>query len=700
MQSENQNNNHKEILEKARERFKLAIDAEQEIRELAEEDLRFSAGEQWPDDIKTSRQLDNRPCLTINRLPQFIHQITNDQRQNRPSIKVSPVDDKADIETAKIYQGLIRHIEYSSDADIAYDTAFDSAVRASFGYFRIVTEYCDPFSFDQEIKIKRIKNRFAAVLDPNYQQPDGSDANWGFVFEDVNKDDYKDQHPDTELAQSDDWDSLGALTDGWVNKNTCRIAEYFYKVYEKISIVHLNTGEVFNKKDLPEVLPPEVKIIDERTSMVPVVKWCKINGYEIIEETDWPGKWIPIIPVLGEELDINGKRVLEGVVRHAKDSQRMYNYWATSETETIALAPRAPYVGFAGQFKGFEQKWKTANTRNHAYLEVNVDDGNGKVFPSLPTRNVFEPPVQAITQARMLASDDLKSTTGIYDAALGAKSNENSGIAIQRRNVQAQTSNFHFIDNLNKSIRHGGRIIVDLIPHIYDTARAIRILGDDDKEEIIRINDEFERKGERVKYDLGVGKYDVTVSTGPSYQTKRQESAAAMLELSTKVPQMMNVAPDLVVKSLDIPDADPLAERLKKTLPPGLADDDENKKPLPPQVTAQMQQMNQMIEALTQQLNEANDKIQNKTIELESKERIEMAKIQANSQIELAKIDSKEGQALLKAEIAEIQHRLELLHYNQPIENEPSVGAAGAVQMDEMNQPPTGGIPPGQSMGV
>lgn len=403
-------------------------------------------------------------------------------------------------------------------------------------------------------------------------------------------------------------------------------------------------------------------------------------------------------------IDIEGKRVLEGIVRHAKDPQRMYNFWATSETETIALAPKAPWIGAEGQFEGHKAKWNTANTKNHPYLEYKPISLTGQLMPP-PQRLVFEPAVQAISHARMLASEDLKATTGVYDAALGNRSNENSGIAIQRRANQAQTSNFHFIDNLSKSIRHAGRILVDVIPKYYDGARAIRILGEDDKEEVIRINQEFERKGELVNYSFSVGKYDVAVSTGPSYQTKRQESAAALLELSTKVPQLMNVAPDVLIKALDIPDADVLAERMKKTLPPGLADDDENKKPIPPQVQAQMQQMNQMLEALTQQLNEANEKIQNKTLELESKERIEFAKMDVDMKKELAKLDADASKVLFMQEIGQINRRLDMLKINEPIEeeNQMELGAPGAAVPNEMNpeQQPTGGPSPGeQPMGV
>jgi hypothetical protein len=393
--------NDEDILKTAKSRFQLAVEAESEIRPLALDDLKFSAGEQWPEDVKQSRELDRRPCLTINRLPQSIHQLTNDQRQNRPSIKVSPIDDKADIDTAKIYQGIIRHIEYSSDADTAYDKAFESAVRGGFGYFRIVTEYCDPMSFNQDIKIKQIRNPFTVYLDPNYQKPDGSDANWGFIVEDIPHDEYKAQYPKSKLASMEDWQSVGDQQAYWASSTTYRIAEYFYKEVTETKLLLLSDKSVITEKEMKDELasgmwPEGLTVVAERMSMLPSIKWCKLNGVEVLEKTDWLGRWIPIIPVLGEELDIDGKRILSGITRHAKDPQRMYNYWASAETETIALAPRAPFIGVEGQFEGHEAEWRTANVRNHAFLQYKPKSLGGVLAPP-PQRNAYEPPVQAIT---------------------------------------------------------------------------------------------------------------------------------------------------------------------------------------------------------------------------------------------------------------------------------------------------------------
>ena len=478
----------------------------------------------------------------------------------------------------------------------------------------------------------------------------------------------------------------------------------FYKDYKSVDLVLLSNGEVIEKSKLPEVLPLNINIVKERSSIIPVIKWCKINGMEIIEQTDWPGRWIPIIPVYGDELDINGERILEGVVRHAKDSQRMYNYWASTETETISLAPKAPWIAAEGQIpKEYEAQWKSANRKNHAYLTYKPTSLAGQPVGA-PQRNIFEPPVQAITNARMQAADDLKSTTGIYDSALGAQSREVSGIAIRGRQAQSQTSNFHFIDNLTRSLRHAGRIIIDLIPKVYDTARVSRVIGEEGEQEIVKINQIFESNGQEKLINFSIGKYDVAVETGPSFATKRQEALASMLDLTRAYPQIAQAAGDLMVKNMDWPGATEISERLKKMLPPGIAEDSKDKKTVPPEIQNQISQMNQMIEQLTSKLNESNEKIQNKTLELESKERIEFAKIEADIKKEMAKLQGQAAILTFKEELASISNRLNLIGIHEPIENEKNEYEESgneddaAIFQQDKQQMLTGSNIPGQSM--
>ncbi len=662
-----------EFLNVARARWTMASDEEAENRKKALDDLKFRAGEQWEVNIKSDRDLDKRPCLTINQLPQFIRQVTNEQRQNRAAVNVSPTGDGATKDTAMVFQGMIRHIEYDSDADIAYDTAGQSAVTSGLGYLRIVTEFEDVKSFNQVIKFKRVRNPFTVYMDPSSQSPDGSDSNWCFVAADYTKDEYKQEFPKSKMSQIVDWESVGDQLPGWCAKDGCRVMEYFYKETVQKTLMLLTDGSSGYVEDLPEgQTPPPNAIKMRRTVSVPQVKWCKMNGIEVLEETDWPGIWIPIVPVLGDELDVNGKRVLEGIVRHAKDPARMYNYWVSAETEMIALAPKAPFIGVAGQFEGYEEKWTQANRKNLAYLEYNPKTVAGNLAPP-PQRNQYEPPIQAINHARMASRDDLKATTGIYASSLGEQGNEQTGRAILARQHQGQISNFHYIDNMTRAIRHVGRILVDLIPKIYDTKRIVRIIAPDGGQKMVEINGQAGQappgqtpvngtdpitKVERI-YALGVGKYDVVVEAGPSYHTKREEALASMLQLSQNYPKLMEVAGDIVVGNMDWEGALEISERLKKTLPPGYAKDEQGGEEMPPEAIKKIQDMQLMIETQTKALQHALDENKEKEEERESREKIEFAKLRNALLIETMKIDQKDSHVLAQNELKWIDMQLQ-----------------------------------------
>ncbi len=723
-----------EILKVARERLKVSEEAYSEIRAKALEDLEFRSGKQWPDSIEQERSRTGRPCLVINRLPQLVQQVTNNQRQNRPSIKVHPVGDGADEDTAKLIQGHIRHIEVHSNADVAYDTATDGQVTSGLGYFRLATGYAAADSFDQEIFIKRIRDPFAVSFDPFSQEPDGSDANWAFFGEYVSKDDYKAQWPNAKAMDDLAWELLGANRPQWMRDGTVRVTEYFYKDLTDVLIHLLSTGETVHDDELQERLQAaaqaglECHVERSRVAKIPTVRHLKITGVEILEETVFPGQFIPIIPVYGSELLINGKRVLEGIVRHAKDPQRMSNYWKSAETEAIALAPRAPFIVAEGQLEGYEQDWKTANKQNHAYLMFKPTSLNGQPMPP-PQRNAVEPAIQAITMAAQGSSDDIKAVTGVYDSAVGAQSNEVSGVAINSRAGQSQSSNFHFYDNLTRSLKHAGRIIVEILPEIYDTARSARIVGEDGTQKTVRFNDPTfkDESGETRLYSLDSGRYGVTVDTGPSYATKRQEAAASMMEFSRAVPQVAQSCADLIVKNMDWPGADALADRLKKMLPPQLQDDGKNKD-IPPQAQAFMNALQQQNKMLSDHLNETTKIIETKKLDLEHRERVEVLKldvdrdrIRADVEIALAKLGSQSSIALLHEEIAALKHqdiqaaqREKLLGINQPIDTDPDfdptqadggnyagfghVGGSENIGDPEPPKTPTGGPSPGTPM--
>ena len=642
------------LVEQALERFRLASEAEKTIRAKALEDQKFLAGEQWPAEILTERNRKKRPCLTINRLPQFVKQVTNEIRQNRPSIKVSPVDDRADIDTAEVLQGIIRHIEVSSDAEISYDTSGSHAVEFGFGAFRVITEYATDDSFDQEIRIDAIPDPFSVYFDPTARKKDRRDAKFCFVISDVSIEDFKSMYPDADMSAFGDSGVVGDKAPGWYDGKSIRIAEYWHVETETVTIALLADNSIVRA----DQLPPDVQPVRVRKVEKPVVKWCKINAAQVLESGVWPGRYIPIIPVYGDESLIDGERMVHGIVRFALDSQRMYNYWATAETEMIALAPKAPFIGAAGQFEGYEAKWASANVENHAYLEYKpVTVAGSPAGP--PQRQIYEPPVNAITTARMQSADDLKATTGIYDASLGARSNEQSGRAILARQKEGDVANFHYADNLNRAIKHLGRILIDLIPHIYDTPRILRIIGRENDERMVPVNqptgERDEKTGVEKVFDLSVGAYDVTVDVGPSYASKRQEAVEAMLELSRAYPTLMQVAGDLLVKNMDWPGAQEIAERLKKTLPPSIAESDDREGQIPDAARQQMQAMGQQIEQLTQALTEAQEAMRTKRLELESRERI--AEFQGRIELvkTFAQADSRESMALLGHEIAAVE---------------------------------------------
>ena len=613
----------KDVLATARTRLDMAIGFLSDSREDELDDLRFAAGSpdnqlQWPADVLQTRgavqgqTINARPCLTINKLPQHIRQVTNDQRQNRPSGKVIPVDDKADIEVAEVFNGLVRHIEYISDADVAYDTACENQVTYGEGYIRLLTEYCDENTFDQDIKIARVRNSFSVYMDPTIQDPCGADAMWAFVTEDVPIDEYERKWPDA--ARVGTLEQLGvgdANLSQWLNEKTIRIAEYFEVVFEKATLnLYPGNQTAFEgspqDKELKNVYGPPIK---NRRADRRKIKWRKINGYEILEESDWAGQWIPIVRVVGNEYEIEGRLYVSGLVRNAKDAQRMYNYWVSQEAEMLALAPKAPFIGYGGQFEGYEEKWKTANTQNYPYLEVNADatDGQGSPLP-LPQRAMPPMAQTGLIQAKMGASDDIKATTGQYDSSLGQTSNERSGKAILAREKQTDTGTYHYVDNLARAVRHITRQIVDIAPKIYDTARVARIIGEDGEVATAQLNPQQEMPVNKITdpdnpeivikkiYNLGVGKYDVMVTTGPSYMTKRQEALEAMAQILQGNPELWKVAGDLFVKNMDWPGAQEMAKRLAKTIPPQLMDDSDK----PPALQAAEQQLQAMGQELEQ----------------------------------------------------------------------------------------------------
>ena len=602
-----------------RSRFTMAISAYSDSREDELDDLRFMAGSpdnqwQWPADVLATRgsvqgqTINARPCLTINKLPQHVRQVTNEQRQNRPTGKVIPADDKADVAVAEIFDGMVRHIEYISDADVAYDTACDNQVTYGEGYIRLLTEYCREDSFDQDLKIGRIRNSFSVYMDPTIQDPCGSDAKWCFLTEDLTKDEYERMFPDAMPISSMMTQGVGDQSlSQWLTEDTVRIAEYFYFEHKtvKLNLYPDNVTAIDGTPQDKQLKLMFQKPIRSRSVDKKQVKWLKTNGYEVLQEQDWAGKWIPVVRVVGNEWEVDGQLYVSGLVRNAKDAQRMYNYWVSQEAEMLALAPKAPFIGYGGQFEGYENQWKTANTTNWPYLEVNPDvtDGAGSALP-LPQRAAPPLAQTGLIQAKMGAADDIKATTGQYDSSLGAASNERSGKAILAREKQGDTGTYHYVDNLSRAIRYVTRQLVDIIPKIYDTERVARIVGLDGEVGMVKVNpqqpepvksivDQTGAVMEKV-YNLSVGVYDVCVTTGPGYMTKRQEALDAMSMLLQSNPDLWKVAGDLFIKNMDWPGAQEMAARFAKIIDPKVMEGEDQ--------SPEMQHAKQQIEAMTQHM--------------------------------------------------------------------------------------------------
>jgi hypothetical protein len=592
---------YKKVHEEALTRFKRAVDAENDNREAAEDDIEWLLGNQW--DEKTKRARRKRPTLTVNRLNDFKRRTVNEIRKNRPAIKVGAADSEASDEVAAIMGGMIRAIERNSHADIAYDTAVDQAVGNGFGHFRVITEYVDAESFLQEIRIERIANQFSVYTDPECQQPGGEDATWRFVTEMFDADTFEAKHG-FKPASLKEVGAVGDEAELWWDGDRVRVAEYWRIVEKPVTIYLMPDGKVTRgsgdeKKDIEKMAAAGVMPQHSRTTKMPVVECYMMTGEGCFKKQDYKGRFIPIVSVIGEEVIKGDKRVLKSLIRDAKDAQKMLNYWKSTETELLASQPKAPVWLPRGSIDdpSIRKKWDSANTESWPYLEFDVVAGMG------PQRQ--QPPTFP-TAARDGANgsiEDMKAIMGIQDPTLGKQGNEVSGVAIFERKLQGDVSTFHFVDNLARAIRQCGTIIVDLIPHVYDTERIVRVLGEDGKtEQKVKVNGPTIVNGKERTFKFDSGKYDVSVSSGPSFTTQREEAARYQMALMQANPAMGQVIGDVIVKNMEWPQADEMAARIRKSLPPHITGDAPH-----PQVQQQMQQLQQQLQQGKQMLDQLQE---------------------------------------------------------------------------------------------
>lgn len=636
-------------MEQAHERFRFCAESEEYTRSKSLEDWKFRVGDQWPDDIRDTRQQDGRPCLTMNRIPQFTSQVINEQRQQRPAIKVNPVGDGADKETAEIEQGIVRHIEVRSDAEIPRDTAFEQMVIGGRGHYRILTEY-EGDGFEQEIRIAKIDDPFTVFTDPAAVAEGLIDAKFRFIIQDLTPAQYKEEFGQVEMEGLGDWVAQGTQAPLWFPHGFIRIAEYYYIEEEKRTIYQLADGSIADSVPQGKEWTNKREVCDKH------VKWCKINGVKKLAQEDIVGDYIPVVTVLGRQCIVEGRKHEEGLVRWIKDPQRQYNFFQSASTEAIALAPKAPWMIAEGQDEGYEKMYALANTVSFPVMRYKPVSLLGQPLPP-PQRIVAEPPVQAMMLMLRQADADLKNGSGLTDPNLGMSKSDQSGEAVKALQSQGQVSNINWADNLARSIRAEGKVLLGMIPKIYDTPRVMRIIDPDGTNRTVVTHSGPDQQQDAQQlalqqniqkiYDVGVGKYDIAVTVGPSYQTRRQESAASMLELAKVAPQVMQVGGDLIVGNMDFPGADQLAERLKATLPPQVLQGDDPATKLA-QAQAQVTQMGQQLQQATAILHQQHDIIQGKQVENAAK--LDVEKLKAETSITIAEINTKAQQANMRLE--------------------------------------------------
>ena len=657
------------LVECARERFVQALSAESEWRERALDDQKFAHGDQWHPALLQARR--GRQSLVIDRAGTPLRQIVNEGRQNRLGITVSPVGNGATVETANTIKGLVRNIEVQSHGDIAYTTARQNAVTMGRGYVRVLPVYLDDFSFQQELRIFPVRNTFSVYLDPSHTMPDASDINWCLIIERLSRSAYEEQHGKLPV-ESSAWAGTG---DTWISLDEVQVAEYWFREWHPLELVQLDDGTVRPVTRL-EAGDTE-RIVERRTARVPQVWMAKINGYEVLQQTRWQGRYIPLAQLPGEIWDIEGEIDYQGVVRRLKDPQRQYNYWESAKAEMIALAPKSPFIAAAQQIEGYQQFWATANTQPHAYLPYQPVVVGGQLLPP-PQRSSVEPPVQAMVQGSAQAADEIKAITGYYDPALGQVSPDQSGVAIGKRQQATNTASYHFVDNERWCIRHIGRILVDAIPFYYKGERVERIIGDDGRGQQVQLNKPHvdPNTGQEALYDVTVGRYDVAVDAGPSFATKRQEATDKLGMLLSAAPDLMRVFGDDYLEALDVDMSNHMAERMRRTMPPALLQGE----PGAEKYVAAQEQLQQLeqLPQLQQQLQESQRQLQTMNAQVESlsqtNQQLTMAQMnkQREQDIEMKKLEidlEEKRQAhdydMAKLEIEQFKAQTDRLQLNQ-----------------------------------
>lgn len=609
----------KAIWQECADRLKIAIEAETLNRQEGLQDLEFLDGQQWPDDLYNFRKLNKRPSLTINHTQTFCWRVINNLREQRPRIKVHPIA-RSEVEDAKVVAGLIRHIETRSDAGVAYDYGAEFAVTLGWGFWRLVSEWADEKSFEQELRLLPIVNPFTVYMDPSSVMPDGSDQTWCIISEKLKRIEYKRLYPKEEPDQFENLGPGDALEADWQSVEEIRLAEYFRIVERKATLYRLTSGAGIWPEDFErfkdriraaghDLLKDEDGEPVKRPSVRRVIEWYRISGTMVIDKREIPGHWIPVVRCQGNALNLNGQMRRKGMVRDLRDPARMYNYWRTALTEKLALSPKAPWVGAEGQFDGHPE-WEDANQKSYSRLEYKPVTGpDGTTVLPRPERQPGVPLDAGLVESAQSAEHDLLAVAGMpHEPRQDEAGAVVSGVALRRRQALSDISHFQYFDNQTQAIAHTGRILLDLIPHYYSEQRMQRIIGEDGVPSMVVLNQRVlnpqTQALQEVKHDLSVGKFDVVMDTGPGYETKRQEAAESMLDLMrTPLGEVVvKTGPDIVLRNLDFPGADDLANRAMPMTPQGMQKALEGMSDEAKAVATAMQQQLMQAQAQVQQL--------------------------------------------------------------------------------------------------
>lgn len=605
-----------DIVEKARKNYSKAESYWASIYDAAREDLRFISddeGAQWDSKAYENRRRSQKPALQIDQLTQFVNQVSNDIRMNTPSIDVAPHSGGADIETAEIFQGKIRDIEQSSNADDAYDYAVNMAIKSSIGFIRVDHKYKDDESFEQELFVERVVNPFSIILDPSSVAPDGSDAKCAWVLESISEEEFKERYPGFEPISFH-----SSTVDKEISEeNKITICEYFEIEEEPFKLAKLPDGSIIELANGQKIEGAKI-----RESVRKTVRRYHLSGKEILKETTFPGKYIPIIPVYGEEAWRDGKRYIHSLIRKAKDPQRRYNFWASTEAELLMKSPKATIIAVGGTTEAYAADYEDPD--NAIVLRYDQTDSKGNQAAA-PQINPGPQIPSGIVNAMQRAAEDIKSTLGLYNAFIGQRSNETSGVAIKQRKMEGDRAIYHFGDNLVRSITQLGRILVSAISVIHSEPEIIRIIGKEEENKEVGINGAMVEGQER-SYFLSQGQYSVVVTTGASYATMREEAAEFFQQVIQSQPQLINVAGDLMFKNMDFPGAQALAERMKKMVPPNLLEKDDNEDPQVMALKQENEQLKTALEKVAEEMNKIQEQLDNKQAELQIKANSEISK--------------------------------------------------------------------------